>query len=356
MGIDFRRPRHIRGFRLGEVLVWDFTSKSLVERTVSGSVVAFSDGADDVPLKSCEVTIAPTLDGVSSVDVVQGGYNFIDESTAEYGNLNISTGNVDTTSTSWKTTDFMPLFAGDFFFTWVSSSTYFQVKWVAYDSNKTRIDGESTATWTSVYSKQFTFPTGTAFVRFCWSVVVSANPVTREDIRLNRGTVDLGYTEYVEPTTHTASLGRTIYGGEVDVVNGTGTDETRKVDLSTLSWTFSSTRGYFYTDDLKNVILSPSTTSETPDLEAENYTPVSFNNIYDGLTDYSIAINPASNKGRLFVRTDGTNTITPTGYLLYKLETPETFTFTPVPILSRLGDNTLWGDGDLNVTYYAYAN
>ena len=228
----------------------------LPERTVSGAVVTFPDGADAVKLKSCAVTIAPTLDGVSSVDVVQGGYNFIDQGTAEFGNLNITTGNVDTSSQSWKTTDFMPLFAGDFFFTWVSSSTYFQVKWVAYDSNKSRIDGESTSTWTSVYSKQFTFPTGTAFVRFCWSVVVSGNPVTREDIRLNRGTVDLGYTEYVQPTTHTANLGRTIYGGEVDVVNGTGTDE------------------------------------------------------------------------------NGND-----------------FTFTPVPINSRLGDNTLWGDGDLSVTY-----
>ena len=228
----------------------------LEEKTVSGSIVAFSDGADAVKLKSCEVTIAPTLDGVSSVNVIKGGYNFIDASTAESGNLNINTGNVDTTSTSWKTTDFMPLFAGDFIFTWVSSSTYFQVKWVAYDSNKTRIDGESTATWTSVYSKQFTFPTGTAFVRFCWSVVVSGNQVTREDIRLNRGTVDLGYTDYVTPTTHTANLGRTIHGGSVDVVQGTGTDE------------------------------------------------------------------------------NGND-----------------FTFTPVPIISRLGDNTMWGDGDLSVVY-----
>lgn len=27
------------------------------------------------------------------------------------------------------------------------------------------------------------------------------------------------------------------------------------------------------------------------------------------------------------------------------------FTFTPVPIISRLGDNTMWGDGDLSVIY-----
>ena len=49
----------------------------LEEKTVSGSVVAFSDGADAVKLKSCAVTIAPTLDGVSSVNVVTSGKNLL---------------------------------------------------------------------------------------------------------------------------------------------------------------------------------------------------------------------------------------------------------------------------------------
>lgn len=324
----------------------------LPEKTVSGSIVTFPDGADAVKLKSCEVTIAPNLDGVSAVDVVHGGYNFIDASTAEYGNLNISTGNVDTTSTSWKTTDFMPLFEGDFFFTWVSSSTYFQVKWVAYDSNKTRIDGESTATWTSVYSKQFTFPTGTAFVRFCWSVVVSGNPVTREDIRLNRGTVDLGYTEYVTPTTHTANLGRTIYGGEVDVVNGTGED-VYTFDL------WDGTQNYNVSDNLTNVFrFYMAHAKPLPDPTAvqcicEGYTFPRAGWSSDTVSFYS----DANNFTLKLPKTEVTTLAEAKAWLaqhnvtfLYAT-TPTDFTFTPVPILSRLGDNTLWGDGDLSVTY-----
>lgn len=41
----------------------------LPEATVSGSIVTFSDGADDVPIKSCEVALSPSLDGYSSVTV-----------------------------------------------------------------------------------------------------------------------------------------------------------------------------------------------------------------------------------------------------------------------------------------------
>ena len=41
----------------------------LPEGTASGSIVTFSDGADDVPIKSCEVALSPSLDGHSSVTV-----------------------------------------------------------------------------------------------------------------------------------------------------------------------------------------------------------------------------------------------------------------------------------------------
>jgi len=324
----------------------------LEEKTVSGSVVAFSDGADAVLLKSCAVTIAPNIDGVSSVDVVKGGYNFIDASTAEYGNLNINTGNVDTTSTSWKTTDFMPLFAGDFIFTWVSSSTYFQVKWVAYDSNKTRIDGESTATWTSVYSKQFTFPTGTAFVRFCWSVVVSGNPVTREDIRLNRGSVDLGYTPYVQPTIHTANLGRTIYGGQADVENGTGTDGYINItfDGSESGWRFGTS------SDKNRVYIELENAKASVGSFVGNYIEA-LNSAQGYPSEWKAWIN-ASSQLVIGVPSTITSKADWQAYLAqnnlivsYEKATPEDFTFTPVPINSRLGDNTLWSDGDLSVVY-----
>ena len=39
------------------------------------------------------------------------------------------------------------------------------------------------------------------------------------------GSTAHAYEPYQTPTQYTVSLGRTIYGGEVDIVNGTGTDE-----------------------------------------------------------------------------------------------------------------------------------
>lgn len=41
----------------------------LEEKTASGSIVTFSDGADAVPLKKCEVALSASLDGYSSVTV-----------------------------------------------------------------------------------------------------------------------------------------------------------------------------------------------------------------------------------------------------------------------------------------------
>lgn len=331
----------------------------LPERTVSGAVVTFPDGADAVKLKSCAVTIAPTLDGVSSVGVVQTGKNFIDDnlSNIEQGTIEGDHGTNTASNTRVRNANYTPFPYDEIFSSYkLTIPAGWKLAIRFYKSDNTYVTLPSWAVGFVTNLPSDLVGQGVTKARFVFAKTDNS-AITPEDVKnigfqCEIGTTATAYEPYVTPTTHTANLGRTIYGGEVDVVNGTGTDDTRKVaDLSTLSWTFSSTRGYFYTDDLKNVILSPSTTSETPDLEAENYTAVSFNNIYDGLTDYSIAINPASNKGRLFVRTDGTNTITPTGYLLYKLETPEDFTFTPVPILSRIGDNTMWGDVDLSVTY-----
>ena len=43
----------------------------LEEKTVSSSpIVTFSDGADAVPLKKCEITLPASLDGYNQVDVV----------------------------------------------------------------------------------------------------------------------------------------------------------------------------------------------------------------------------------------------------------------------------------------------
>ena len=50
----------------------------LPEKTASGAIVTFSDGADAVPLKKCEITLPTSLDGYTEVDVVATGKNLVD--------------------------------------------------------------------------------------------------------------------------------------------------------------------------------------------------------------------------------------------------------------------------------------
>ena len=235
----------------------------LEEKTVSGSIVAFSDGADDVPLKSCAVTIAPNLDGVSSVDVVHGVKNFVDDTLdgLEQGSISSGTGLNANSNNRVRNADYIPFpldkIQPDYVLTIPSG---YKIAMRFYDKNKNFITPPAGAQGFINSIPSGYVGEGVAFARFILAKTDDSN-ITPNDMKNVGFQIEVGstastYTEYVEPTTHTANLGRTIYGGEVDVVNGTGTDE------------------------------------------------------------------------------NGND-----------------FTFTPVPIISRLGDNTLWGDGDLSVVY-----
>ena len=223
----------------------------LPERTVSGAVVTFPDGADAVKLKSCAVTIAPNLDGVSSVDVISAGKNLVDISGTDPDNGYtddrwLSSINTYNNNNDWHITEYLPILPNTDYT--LSGIAYGNAPSVCfYDENKDFISGISYANRSSF---TFTSPPTTKYVRFSIRYDFT-------EFMMEYGTTATAYEPYITPTTHTATLGRTIHGGEVDVVNGTGTDE------------------------------------------------------------------------------NGND-----------------FTFTPVPILSRLGDNTMWSDeGDLSVTY-----
>lgn len=221
----------------------------LPEKTVSGSVVAFSDGADAVLLKSCAVTIAPTLDGVSSVDVVSAGKNLVDISGTDPDNGYtadrwLSYINTYNNNNDWHITEYLPILPNTDYT--LSGIAYGNAPSVCfYDENKDFISGIAYANRSSF---TFTSPATAKFVRFSIRYDFT-------EFMMEYGSTATAYEPY-NATTHTANLGRIIHGGLVDVVNGTGTDE------------------------------------------------------------------------------NGND-----------------FTFTPVPIISRLGDNTMWGDGDLSVTY-----
>ena len=328
----------------------------LPEKTVSGSVVAFSDGADDVPLKSCAVTIAPTLDGVSSVDVVSAGKNLCPIPTSEtIGNVTFTV-NTDGSISVSGTND------GSRIIYYMASNVLFKAGNYVLSGCPS---GGGSQTWeleiypsgTSTYYRDYGSGkalTLTEDTLMSFAFVVRANQTTNFTIypMLEVGSTATAYAPYVQPTTHTANLGRTIYGGSVDVENGTGTDE-YIFDL------WDGTQNYNVSDNLTNVFrIYMAHAKPLPDPTAvqcicEGYTFPRAGWSSDTVSFYSDDNNFALKLPKTEVTTLAEAKAWLAEHNVYFLyaTTPEDFTFTPVSIISRLGDNTMWGDGDLSVTY-----
>ena len=202
----------------------------LPEKTqASASVCSFDDGADDVPTKSLVVTIPPTLSGVSSVTETQTGANLLfnnieDGTTGGIGYTKQSDGSIacsgtvsNVNATRLINTVVLPI--GNYVLSGADSSI--NLRAVLYDSEGAVITNRN--------------DTGSG-------VTISVdNTVSHIEVRIKARTnaeqvsttifpmLAVGSTlktyEKYNGTTYTASLGRTIYGGTADIVNGVGTDE-----------------------------------------------------------------------------------------------------------------------------------
>lgn len=206
----------------------------LPEKTqASASVCSFDDGADDVPTKSLVVTIPPTLDGVSSVTATQTGRNLADFAShieITYSNLTITTDTngrilfIGTPSKTWAhlTTDFdVDLPIGTYTLGRGSSASYALYIAVRYEDNTTE-----NISMALNASKTFTTIKRINRIRLdLASLNTSTNYNETVACMLECGSTAHAYEQYQTPTTYTASLGRTIYGGTADIVNGEGMDE-----------------------------------------------------------------------------------------------------------------------------------
>lgn len=203
----------------------------LPEKTIVSSPIAdFSDGADDVPTKSLVVTIPPTLSGVSVLNEKQiPSRNMASMSDADFtlNSVHYYTENgvlhIDGTSTSETSSNNNAFKVLDF---WLPSGTYYfsrgatlaSLNVPAYlkkydDKTEVKVNqgsftlSEKTHLYIGLYVYQKTFSN------------------IKAEICINLGSTAITYEDTAPMTQYTANLGRTIYGGEVDIVNGTGTDE-----------------------------------------------------------------------------------------------------------------------------------
>ena len=209
----------------------------LPEKTVSGAIASFSDGADEVPLKKCEITLPASLSGVSSLAVMQTGRNLL---------------NYADVTNSYRITSLTD--NGDGSFTAVASGAVAYIDHIISvkagqeysikcksatndEGNASQIgavnvyDGsDDTATLllngASIQTRKGFTPTGNyILVRNKVSGGYGAGTGTIVEPQLELGSSATTYEPYTAPTTYTATLGRTIYGGTADIVTGEGEDE-----------------------------------------------------------------------------------------------------------------------------------
>ena len=359
----------------------DATNKVYEEHTVSGSVVTFPDGADGVPLKKCEITLPASLDGYSSVDVVHAKKNLLLPQNADSSSVTVngitrsyllSSQTFTMTGTNTKTDSAWLIFNGSdwiidglkkgetyTFYHNLGASMYSQITY--YDTNgalKALVNLAGSAGKNN--TRTFTIPSDFDRVRnFQIGVYASATDINEDAVfMLCAGSSASDFEPYQTPTTHTASLGRTIHGGTSDIIPGQGKILCGKIvfDGSESRWSAYTTgngyaipltgmkRGTWYTSPLALSYPLPKAPNNDNlgvriGVNNDGIYVVQANTI-EGVTDL------ASFKAWL-----AENPLT----VIYPLDDSEPFTFTPVPIDSKAGSNTIWSKQGTNVevTYYS---
>ena len=341
----------------------------LAERTVSGSIVTFSDGADDVPTKSLIVTIS-TLSGVSAITETQTGRNLVALNTSpqqakrDYG-ITVNTQTAD----ALNITSTGVAYACERLFYSFKKGTY-AIKYLATSSDsytptisiyrtngtgvKYNIQPNTLTTFTlsedtNIDIRLFASGSGDTNIR----------TVEYTNLQLEFGSTAHSYEPYIAPTTYTAQLGRTVYGGNADIVNGEGKSTHNTIDMGSLSWNYHAPSGNLsaYFDTYLPNDAKVGNNQDAFDGVTDDYTSIKSSQI--ALPGYDDMVMALGNGTRRFFLCDqrysdaSALTTALTGKILaYPLATPTDFTFTGQEIPTRLGYNAFWSDeGDTEVTY-----
>ena len=154
-----------------------------------------------------------------------------------------------------------------------------------------------------------------------------------------------------EPTTTPVSLGRTIYGGSVEAIGGTGSDTHKLINLADLTWTLQN--GAFYSQPLADA--KAVTDAQIFNGFSSHFVSVSYNYLYAKVADNSIA---QSSSKRIYIYSSAITTLEQLetaiadAQLAYELATPTDFTFDGVRVESLEGVNNVWTEAEETAVEY----
>lgn len=161
-----------------------------------------------------------------------------------------------------------------------------------------------------------------------------------EECGVFEGVLTADQFEAYDGETYTTALGRTVYGGTLDLVSGVLTVDRAMVDLGTLNWTLISLnrwKAILPSGAKYPTAITEATTAISSTLEAVSMTTLNSSTSVIGIAFYNTF-------DGIFAR-NGSTTEPPTGQLCYELATPQTIQLTPQQIEALLSVNNLWSSG-----------
>ena len=327
----------------------------LPERTASGSIAHITDGADAVPLKNWAVTLPASLSGYSSIECTKAKKNIANLSFLNFSNSTYA--NTRYYASEPLLQDLCALFdelktkSATYIFSMAKTGTD-----VGLTIGTTRFHTSNGWVLTLTPNTAFTLPDTVDFSEVDYVTIYgSTSGATVSDVQIEVGSTATTYEAYAAPTTSTVSLGRTIYGGTVDVVTGEGTETHNRTPLDDKTYNYASNIERF------NVAISGAYSSGY----ADNFVMPA------GYTLSHVLIQNAANapdmtmcmyNGSLYIKNlscttrEELQTALSGEYLTFPLATTEDFTFDPLNPTpeTALGVNNFWADaGDSSVTYRA---
>ena len=321
--------------------------------TASGDIASITDGQNVVPIKSLKVTLEPIqsgtgtpspdnvrpISGWTDVDTYGTGINVWD-GTYENGKWLENTSGAVATASGYNLTDFISVVPSKTYYKSVSGSG----RALFYDADKNVLPSQ---VWNTISSgaTQFTVPQNARYVRF---VITTPNINT---FAVNYPSTDHDYHAY-NGASYTTDLGRTVYGGTLDVVSGElVVDRAIKAFDGSESWLQHGTlNNSFY---LNNAFADA--TSGTAVSNIFEYAVSAFAQLSDGqftldgsykrLALHSSAFETATELKEYLAQTPMV--------VAYPLATPQTYQLDPQTISLLHGNNNVWSDGSVELTYNA---
>ena len=345
----------------------DVTAPGIYE-TASGSIASFADGADDMPLKSCVVSLHPIqegegdpspenvrpISGRTGLSVVRSGKNLFNPNSSD--NLWVGANNALIHLSSTKSVTISAK-AGQVLTASMSNirTSSNLLILVFFDIGGNVISRKLVETGEKVLTA--TAPANTASVLCSLYTYSEAG-----DVQLEIGSTATDYEPY-KGDTYTINWeteAGTVYGGVVDVISGKLTVNRGYKEFSTANgWSTLTTENIFRYASLDPAIKTVDTT--IPVNAITNETNVTRYR-YDAMKASYPSIS-ADTTGRLYIAiSDDVLTVEQLGTWLqtnplqvcYEIAEPFEIQLTPQEVRTLLGENNIWSDGgDMSVEYPA---